>query len=107
MIYELRSYEAMPGKLDAVNARFRDHTLKLLEKHGATNVGYWTFDVGRSDELVYILGFPSAEARVKAWDAFRNDPEWHRVKAETEADGPIVATVKNWLMSPTDYSPLQ
>ncbi len=107
MIYELRVYAAVTGKLDAVNARFRDHTLKLLEKHGATNVGYWTYEVGNSDELVYILGFPNAEARMRTWADFRNDPEWQRVKAETEADGPIVAKVKNRLLSPTDYSPLQ
>lgn len=107
MIYELRIYEAIPGKFEKINARFRDYTLSLLEKHGATNVGYWTYEVGNSDELVYILSFPSADARVKTWDDFRNDPEWLRVKQETEIDGPIVAKVKNWILSPTDYSPMQ
>ena len=108
MIYEYRVYEAVPGRLPDVNARFRNHTLKLFEKHGMKNIGYWTPSVGDySNRLIYILGFEDAAQRERAWAAFRSDPEWQAIVAETEANGPIVARVTNTLLSPTDYSPLQ
>ena len=108
MIYEYRVYEAVPGRLPDVNARFRNHTLKLFEKHGMTNVGYWTPSVGDySNRLIYILGFEDVGHRERAWAAFRDDPEWQAVVAETEANGPIVARVTNTLLAPTDYSPLR
>ena len=76
-------YEAMPGKLPDLNARFRNHTLKLFEKHGMTNVGYWTANVGDySNRLIYILGFEDVAQRESAWNGFRNDPEWQAVVAE-------------------------
>ncbi len=108
MIYEYRVYEAVPGRLQDVNARFRNHTLKLFEKHGMKNIGYWTPSVGDySNRLIYILGFEDVGHRERAWAAFRDDPEWHAIIAETEANGPIVARVTNTLLAPTDYSPLQ
>ena len=108
MIYEYRMYEAMPGKLPDLNARFRNHTLKLFEKHGMTNIGYWTANVGDySNRLIYILGFEDVAQRESAWNGFRNDPEWQAVVAESEANGPLVARVFNTLLNPTDYSPLQ
>lgn len=108
MIHEYRVYEAVPGRLPDVNARFRNHTLNLFEKHGMKNIGYWTPSVGDySNRLIYILGFEDVAQRERAWAAFRNDPEWQAVVAETEANGPIVARVTNTLLSPTDYSPMQ
>ena len=108
MIYEYRVYEAGEGKLENIQSRFRDHTVKLLEKHGAKTIGYWTPEIGDyNDRLIYILAFESSQQRQKAWDDFRSDPEWHRVRDESEANGPIVARVMNTILKPTDYSPLQ
>src|SRR4051794_3491079 len=78
-VFEMRVYYAQPGKLDALHARFRDHTTKLFEKHGMTNVGYFV-PVGENKEnkLVYFLAYPSLEARKKAWDAFGADPDWKK-----------------------------
>ena len=108
MIYEYRVYEAAPGKLSELHDRFRNHTLKLFEKAGFKNIGYWTPDAGDySDRLIYIVAFEDAGQRERAWAAFQTDPEWHRVVAESEAEGPLVARVFNTLLAPTDYSALQ
>ncbi len=107
MIYELREYTANPGKLPALRARFRDHTLVLFEKHGMTNVGYWTNTIGgRSDQLVYLLSYPDMAAREKSWAAFQADAEWIRVRAESEQDGVLTHHIVNRLMTPTEFSPL-
>ena len=108
--FEMRTYVTSPGKLDALHARFRDHTNKLFEKHGMTLIGYWTPSEGEEakNTLIYILAYPDKESRKKSWDAFQEDPEWKKVKAETEAKGPIVAQVKPSLfLKPTDYSPIK
>lgn len=108
MIYELRTYTANPGKMPALQARFRDHTLAIFEQHGIKNVGYWTNSVGgRSDELVYIVAFEDMAQRDRAWAAFRDDPEWAKVRAQSEADGPLVHHIENRILQPTDYSPLR
>ena len=108
MIYEYRVYEAAPGKLEALNARFRNHTLGIFERHGIKNIGYWTAGVGDySDRLIYIVAFEDEGHRERAWAEFSADPEWNRVRAESEVDGALVARVFNSLLSPTDYSPLQ
>lgn len=108
MIYELRIYRAHPGKMGALTARFRDHTLRLFEQHGITNVGYWTNAIGgRSDELWYLLAYEDLAQRERAWAAFREDEEWQRVRAESERDGPLVHHIENRIMSPTDFSPLR
>ena len=108
MIYEYPVYEAMPGKLPELHARFRDHTLKIFEKHGIKNTGYWTADVGDyTDRLIYIVAFEDAGQRERAWASFRQDPEWEKVRAESEVNGPLTARVTNTLLTPTDYSPLQ
>ena len=108
MIYEYRAYEAAPGKLEALNARFRNHTLGIFERHGIKNIGYWTASVGDySDRLIYIVAFEDEGHRERAWAEFSADPEWNRVRAESEVDGALVARVFNSLLSPTDYSPLQ
>ena len=108
IIYETRIYETHPGKLPALNDRFRNHTMKIFEKHGIKNIGYWTSNVGEfSDRLTYIIAFEDQGHRESAWAAFSNDPEWVKVRTESELDGPIVKRVFNNLLNPTDYSPLQ
>jgi len=106
-IFELRTYTASPGKLDALNARFRTHTHALFVKHAMTVIGYFTPAEGdrQKDTLIYILAFPDREAREKAWNAFRDDPEWKRVKAESERNGPLTTKIESVLLEPTDYSP--
>ena len=108
-VYELRVYHTNPGKLDALHARFRDHTCKLFQKHGIELVGFWTpaQGEGANSTLYYIVAFPSAEAQKKAWQAFRDDPDWKKAKAESEKDGPLVNKVDSTNLKPTDYSPLR
>jgi hypothetical protein len=108
-VYELRTYKTNPGKLDALNARFRDHTCKLFKKHGMELVGFWTPTEGdeAKDTLIYILAFPSVEAQKKAWQAFRDDPEWQKAREESEKDGAIVKQVQSKNMKPTDYSAMR
>jgi hypothetical protein len=108
LIHELRIYTATTGKLPALLARFRNHTLKLFEKHGITNVAYWTNSIGgRSDELWYVVGFQDLAQRDAAWKAFASDPEWQAVRAESEKDGALVHHIENRIMTPTDFSPLR
>ncbi len=108
MIHELRIYTAHPGKMGALQARFRDHTLAIFERCGIRNVAYWTNSIGgRSDELWYVLAFDDAGQREQAWATFINDPEWRAVRAESEKDGPLVHHIENRLLAPTDFSPLR
>lgn len=108
-VYELRTYTTVPGRLPALQKRFREHTTQLFEKHGMKNVGYWVpADAPRSENtLIYVLSFPNRDAAKKSWDDFRNDPEWKKVQAESEADGKIVEKVESVYMTPTDYSALK
>lgn len=108
MVHELRIYTAAPGRLAALQARFRDHTCALFEKHGIANVAYWTNAIGGpNDELWYVLGYESLEARAAAWASFAADPAWHQVRAESERDGPLVARIENRIIAMTDFSPLR
>jgi len=107
MIYELRIYETVPGRLPDLNARFANHTLGFFKKHGIHVVGFWTEDIGTSNQLVYMLGFDSLADREKKWTAFQADPGWNKVRAESEKDGPINARVRNRILRPTNYSPMQ
>ena len=108
-VYELRTYTTHDGKLDALHARFRNHTMRLFERHGMTNVAYWTPQDpelgGRT--LVYLLAHASRDAATRSWEAFRNDPEWIRVKTESEAPGAIVSRLESVFGTPTDYCPLK
>jgi len=104
-VFEMRTYYAAPGRLDDLQARFRDHTLKLFDKHGLTNIGYWTPIENSDNKLIYVLAFPSAEAKAAAWKAFFADPEWHKVRKRTQANGRLVTKVESVLLSATDYSP--
>jgi hypothetical protein len=103
--YELRTYYAAPGKLDDLNARFRNHTLQLFEKHGIVNIGYWMPIDNPDNKLVYVLAFPSREGRDQSFKAFGNDPAWKEVVKTTEANGRLVTKVESILMSATDFSP--
>ncbi len=103
--YELRIYTAAEGKLAALNARFRDHTCKLFEKHGLTNVGYWV-PVDKSDSrLIYVISSPSQAAHKKSWQAFLNDPDWKKAYANSIKDGRLVGKIDSTFLSATDYSP--
>ncbi len=108
-VFELRTYTAEDGKLDALHARFRNHTLKLFEKHGMKNIGYWkpADEPLSKNTLIYVLAHSSREAAKKSWDGFRNDPAWKKVQAESEANGKLVKKVESVYMEPTDYSPLK
>lgn len=107
MIYELRIYETIPGRLPALNARFADHTVGFFKRHGIHVVGFWTEDIGTSNQLVYMLGYDSLADREKKWAAFGADPDWATVRSESEKDGPINARVRNMILRPTAYSPMQ
>jgi len=107
MIYELRIYDAMPGKLPALNDRFANITMGYFEKHGIKQVGYWTDVVGTSGRLTYMLAFDNLAHRERAWAAFATDADRLKAFAETEKDGLLVARVENKIMSPTAYSPLK
>ena len=105
MIYELRIYRTNPGKLPNLLARFANHTLKIWEKHGIRQAGFWTTVVGESaNDLTYMLAWESMAERETKWTAFQNDPEWQKVRAETEKDGAINANVMNAFLAPTAFS---
>ena len=104
-VYEMRTYYAAPGKLDALNARFRDHTCKLFEKHGITNIGYWMPIENPENKLVYVLAYPSRAARDASWKEFMADPDWKAAQKASEVDGKLVAKVEQPYLVATDYSP--
>lgn len=108
-VFELRTYTCVEGRLEALKKRFRDHTTKLFEKHGMTNIGYWVPQDGPTSKttLIYVLAHSSREAAKKNWDAFRNDPAWVKARTASEADGKIVDHVDSVFMSPADFSPMK
>jgi hypothetical protein len=111
-VFELRTYTTPEGKLDDLHARFRDHTLKLFEKHGMENVVYWTKTPDQKDAqttLIYLLAHKDKEAGKKSWDAFRQDPDWLKAKTESEKNGSLTVQngAKSEILVPTDYSPLK
>jgi len=103
--YEMRIYYAAPGKLDALNSRFRDHTCKLFEKHGMVNIGYWLPMTNTENKLVYLLAYPDREAREKSWKAFSADPDWQSAYKASEKDGKLVAKADSIFLAATDFSP--
>ena len=107
-VFELRTYTASPGKLSDLEARFRNHTVGLFEKHGMTNVGYWvpTDEPLSANTLIYVLEHESRDAAQASWDAFRADPEWVEARAESERNGRLAANVEAVFMKATDYSPI-
>ncbi len=103
--YEIRIYHPTPGKYAEIVDRFRQYTLKIFEKHGMENIGYWTPTDTTNKELIYILAYPSREARDASWKAFGSDPEWKAVVAKTEANGKLVDHVDQIFMTESDISP--
>jgi hypothetical protein len=108
-VFELRTYTSPDGRLNDLVARFRNDTLRIFEKHGMHNVGYWlpTDAPASSNTLVYILAHDSREAATQSWAAFRADPEWKAVADRTQANGPIVTKVDSVFLEATDFSPLK
>ena len=108
MIHELRIYECVPGKLPALHKRFETITLKIWQKHGIRQAGFWTTLIGQSNQnLYYLLEWQDLAERERKWNAFVQDPEWQKARAETEKDGQIVAKVTNYILAPTPYSSVQ
>lgn len=108
MLHELRIYHCMPGKLAALHQRFVSATLKLWEKHEIQPVGFWTFAIGPSTaQLYYLLEWKDLAEREQRWNAFVKDPEWVSKRAESEKDGALVTHMENYILQPTDYSPLR
>ena len=108
-VFEMRTYTSPEGKLNDLLARFRNDTLRIFEKHGMENVGYWvpTDAPAAGNTLVYILAHDSRDAATKSWAAFREDPEWKAVAERTQANGPIVSNVQSVFLESTDFSPLK
>jgi NIPSNAP len=106
-VYELRVYHAAPGKLGELLTRFRQHTTKLFDKHGMKNIAYWTpvDEPERDNMLIYILQHPSREAATANWKSFQDDPEWKRVKEESEANGKLAEKIDSTFLALTDFSP--
>jgi len=106
-VYELRVYHAPPGKLAELLTRFREHTLKLFEKHGIKSVAYWTpaDEPEKSNTLVYILQHPSREAAAANWESFQDDAEWKSVHEKSEANGKLVDKIESTFLTLTDFSP--
>ena len=108
MIYELRIYHCVPGRLPAVMKRFETITLKIWERHGIRQAGFWTTLVGSSNQsLTYLLAWESMAERETLWSIFVADAEWIEVAAESERDGPLVQSISNQLLQPTTFSPMK
>lgn len=105
-VYELRTYTTHEGRLPALHKRFREHTMKIFEKHGMRNVMYWV-PVDKKDTLVYVIAHKSLKAADASWDAFRNDDEWKAAYEASIADGKIVKKVEKQFLKTTDYSPMK
>jgi hypothetical protein len=108
-VYELRTYHCNEGRLEALKARFRNHTIRMFNKHGIESIGYWVpQDPATSkNTLVYIVAHPSREEAEKHWKEFRADPEWVKIAADSEKDGKIVQKVDSEFLDPTDFSQLK
>jgi hypothetical protein len=105
MIYELRIYRSVPGRLPALVRRFQDHTLRIWQKHGIQQAGFWTTLIGTSHrDLTYMLRWESLAEREKRWAAFLADPEWTTLVVETEHDGQLVEDIRSELLMPTGFS---
>ena len=106
LVYELRTYTTAEGRLPALHKRFRDHTMKIFEKHGMKNIIYWE-PTDKENTLVYVIAHESKKAADASWAAFRKDPDWQKVAKASRADGPIVTKVTKQFLTATDYSPMK
>ena len=108
-VFELRTYTSPEGKLDELLARFRNDTLRIFQKHGMKNVGYWvpTDSPASANTLIYILAHDSRDAATKSWAAFREDPEWLAVRDKSQVNGPLTTNVQSVFLESTDFSPMK
>jgi hypothetical protein len=109
-VFEMRTYVCHPGKLDALKARFRDHTIRIFKKHGMESIGYWIpQDEGKDTTLIYVIAHKDRDQATKNWAAFRADDEWKKVSADSEvkAGGKIVEKVISVYMDPADFSQIK
>jgi hypothetical protein len=108
-VFELRTYYAKPGKMNALHARFRNHTTALFKKHGMEVIAYWSpIDPADAEKrMIYVLAYPSYDAAKASWKAFQADPDWQKAKKESEVDGVLVDKVDSVFMTATDYSPMK
>ena len=105
MIYEQRIYRCIPGRLPALLARFENHTLKIWDKHGIKQAGFWTVLVGDGNhDLHYMVAWDSLADREVKWNAFQADPAWHKARDDSERDGPIIANITSAFLKPTAFS---
>jgi len=107
IIYELRIYEVIPGKMQPLLDRFRGTTVHLFERHGIKLIGFWTVEVGTSNRLVYLVAYRDWASREQAWSSFRADDEWQDALKSTELEGSLIERINNTILRPTDFSPLQ
>jgi NIPSNAP len=108
-VFEIRTYHTFPGRLDALHKRFREHTMKMFEKHGMTNVAYWTpqDSPASATTLVYVVSHASREQAKANWAAFIADPQWQKIAADSQKDGKIIERIESVYLDATDYSPLK
>ena len=108
-VFELRVYHTFPGRLPALQTRFREHTIDIFKRHGITSIAYWVpEDAPQKDNtLIYIISHESRAAAEANWKAFRDDPEWQKVSKASEENGKIVNHVDSKFMSPTDFSAIK
>jgi hypothetical protein len=108
-VFELRKYTAPEGKLGELQARFRNHTIRIFNKHNMTSIGYFVPQDAPDSQntLIYVLAHPSREAAKKNWADFQADPEWQKVSAESQVNGRIVSKVESTFMEPTDFSQIK
>jgi hypothetical protein len=108
-VFEIRTYYTFPGRLEALHKRFREHTLRMFEKHGMTNVAYWTpqDSPGKDNTLVYVVSHASREQAKANWAAFIADPEWKKIAEDSQKDGKIVERIESVFVDATDYSPMK
>jgi len=105
MIHELRIYQCIPGRLPALLKRFQDRTLKLWDKHGVRQAGFWTVMIGDgNNDLHYLLAWESLAERERVWDKFLTDPAWIKARDDSEKDGLIIANIKSSFLRPTAFS---
>jgi hypothetical protein len=105
LIYELRIYHTLPGRMPNLLKRFQEHTLRIWERHGIRQAGFWNVAVGAgSNDLYYLLAWESLAEREKKWGVFMTDPEWLKVRGESEKDGPILASIDTLMLQPTAFS---
>ncbi|MEZ7968092.1 MAG: NIPSNAP family protein [Rubritalea sp.] len=108
-LYELRTYTPHEDKLDDLQTRFRDHTLKIFESHGMANIGYWLTEKkeGEPQKLVYIISHKNKQAAAASWKAFIADPKWQAVFAASKVNGKLVKAIESQYLTATDFSKLK